>query len=1101
MRVGFKYYQDEDRMVFDTSVTKLLPGDNVIAPFVSNIEMGAKVHTEDCERAISFFTSNFDFSHGNYTFLRILDRSGNFPWFQVSVSERNGDGCLIGSIEPLNSETVSESNAYRLAFFNNLKDFLNEIPIYDVPNLFLIKLTDYKTLSDIKGSELANKAFEDALAVVKGVLRSSDVVAPAGDGVIFAYLLGVKDDMILCDRATSIISSLRISWGAYSENLKEVVSIGISTVKHDGTMNIAELYAKAAVALVSAEEKHKNTYALYSDNVKGEEQFVGKNVSLHDIELVKNILDPIKTWAYAVDERLHLIYKNDALSERIPGESLGYCYKLLKGNNKQCEDCPLKKFENDISSVDADVYSPGLRRVIHTRTTRLRMRNNIKVYIIADTKEDIGAQLEALKESTKHYNKAMQKIQDIIWEIDLETLSCIRIREENILSMVEKRVEDFEGLRDYYMNHVVYPDDTEDFMYATSPAHLREIARIGREMVDSKVRFLYQDGTYHWYSLSAIFEEDKVFLVARDINDLSHDIVQDYVTSRRFREIKTDSQARSELAKNYERSEHVNELTGIYVFEYDAAEKDYYLSTTFENMFEVTDNMLSGEWTLLEGLPPHTDDREKYENFLHRVRSGSDTHEITIRLVNKYNVALWFTITVQTLKGIGNSLARITGCIQDVNTEMEIKQELEFRADYDSLTGLFNSESFYRSVEERLLMRPDSKFAIISVDIDRFRIINDRFGVEAGNACLRELGRVIHSSLPWDGLAARYQADMYSILYEYNEEHELLEYIEKLTLSFHVDEATRCGSTLSYGIYKIDERNISVRLMCDRARLAKKNIKGTTLTNFNVYDDNIRLKDNQQAELESEMEIALERHEFVMFLQPKVSLETGKICGAEALVRWMHPLKGIRMPGDFLPLFESNGFIKKIDEFMWEETAKYLARLKELKIEIPVSVNVSRLHIGNTDLVTELSALVKKYDIDPKKLELEITETLFTEDTGSLYDTMQQLKDIGFTIEMDDFGSGYSSLNMLKDAPVDVIKIDRFFLDEVIDTKRGKIIVANSIKMSKELGMRTIAEGVETKEQAEFLRDAGCDIAQGYYYSKPIPTSEFEEMLDAESRA
>ena len=982
-----------------------------------------------------------------------------------------------------------------MSCLSRMKDFLNEIPIYDVPNLFLIKLTDYRPLADMQGTELADKAFLDALSVVRGVLRASDVVSPAGDGVIFAYLLGVKDDMILCDRATSIISSLRILWGAYSENLKEVVSIGISTVGHDGSMNIAELYTKAAVALTSAVEKHKNTYALYSDRIKDEEQFVGKNVSLHDIELVKNILDPIKTWAYAVDERLHLIYKNDALSERIPGESLGYCYKLLKGGSKQCEDCPLNKFENDISSVDADVYSPGLRRIIHTRTTRLRMRNNIKVYIIADTKEDIGAQLEALKESTRNYNKAMQKIQDIIWEIDLDNMSCIRIREENVLSMVEKRVEDFEGLRDYYMNHVVYPDDVEDFMYASSPARLKEASRIGRESVDSKVRFLYQDGTYHWYSLSAIFEEAKVFLIARDINDLSHDIVQDYVTSRRFREIKTDSQARNELAKNFERSEHVNELTGIYVFEYDAAEKDYYLSTTFENMFDVTEIMTSGEWTLLEGLEPHADDREKYENFLHRVRTGSDTHEITIRLINKYGVALWFTITIQTLKGIGNSLARITGCIQDVNTEMEIKQELEFRADYDSLTGLYNSESFYRSVEERLLMRPESNFAIISVDIDRFRIINDRFGVEAGNACLRELGRVIHGSLPWDGLAARYQADMFSILYEYNEEHELLEYIEKLTLSFHVDEATRCGSTLSYGIYKIDERTISVRLMCDRARLAKKNIKGTTLTNFNVYDDNIRLKDNQQAELESEMEIALERHEFVMFLQPKVSLETGEICGAESLVRWMHPLKGIRTPGDFLPLFESNGFIKRIDEFMWDETAKYLARLKELNIGIPISVNVSRLHIGNTDLVAELSHLVKKYDIDASKLELEITETLFTEDTGSLYNIMQDLKDIGFTIEMDDFGSGYSSLNMLKDAPVDVIKIDRFFLDEVIDTRRGKIIVANSIKMSKELGMRTIAEGVETKEQVEFLRDAGCDIAQGYYYSKPIPTNEFEELL------
>lgn len=1096
MRIGFKYYQDEDRMVLDPSVTKILPGDTVIFPFIGDIEIGAKVHTEDCERAISFFTSNFDFSHDNYTYLRILDKNGDFTWFEILVSERSGDGGLIGAIREISEENAKECDDKRIGFFYDLKTFLDEVPIYDIPNLFLIKLSDYRSINEMKGSEYAEKAFEDALNVVKGVLRASDVVASAGDGVIIAYLLGVKDDMILCDRAMSIISSLRISWGAYSENLKEVVSIGISTVKHDGSLNIAELYDKARIALISAEEKHKNTYALFSDKVKDAEQFVGKNVSLHDIELVKNILDPIKTWAYAVDERLHLIYKNDALTERIPGESLGYCYKLLKGESEQCQDCPLRKFENDISSVDADVYSPGLRRVIHTRTTRLRMRNNIKVYIIADTKEDIGAQLEALKESTKHYNTAMQKVQDIIWEVDLDNLICTRIREENILSMVEKRVEDFEMLRDYYMNHVVYPDDTEDFMYASSPSRLRESSRIGRELVDSKVRFLYQDGTYHWYSFSAIFEEGKVFLVARDINDLSHDIVQDYVTSRRFREIKTDSQARNELAKNYERSEHVNELTGIYVFEYDAAEKDYYLSTTFENMFEVSEGMLSGEWTLLEGLAPHSEDREKYENFLHRVRSGSDTHEITVRLINKYNVALWFTITVQTLQGIGNSLARITGCIQDVNTEMEIKQELEFRADYDSLTGLYNSESFYRSVEERLLMRPDSKFAIISVDIDRFRIINDRYGVEAGNACLRELGRVIHGSLPWDGLASRYQADMFSILCEYTDEHDILEYVERLTLSFHVDEATRCGSTLSYGIFKIDDRNISVRLMCDRARLAKKNIKGNTLTNFNVYDDNLRLKDNQMADLESEMEIALERHEFVMFLQPKVSLSTGKICGAESLVRWIHPLKGIRMPGDFLPLFESNGFIKRIDEFMWDETARYLARLKKLDKVIPISVNVSRLHIGNTDLINELSSLVKRYDIDPSKLELEITETLFTEDTGALYDIMQELKDIGFTIEMDDFGSGYSSLNMLKDAPVDVIKIDRFFLDEVIDTKRGKIIVANSIKMSKELGMRTVAEGVETKEQADFLRNAGCDIAQGYYYSKPVPTEEFERLLE-----
>ncbi len=1091
MRVPFKYYQDEDKMVFDSSVSEFLPCGDVVFPFVNNIEIGAKVHLDDCKLAISFFSQKFDLSHRNFGYFRFLDVNGDFPYFQVYISEKDPDGSLRGVLQ----KVAYDPDSPRLDFFAKLTDHLNEMPIYDIPNLFAIRLLDYKILMQQKGSEHAGEAIKKALEVVKGVLRASDLVAYGGEDTIFASLIGIKDDMILCDRASSIISSLRISWGEYSENLKEVVAIGVSTVKHDGELNISELYSKCAQALDASVNKHKNTYSLYSESIKEEEQFVGKNVSLHDVELVQNILDPIKTWAYAVDERRHLLYKNDALNERIPGESLGYCYKLIKGQNEPCADCPLNKFEGDQSSIDTDVYSPGLRRDIHVRTTRLRMRNNIKVYIIADTKEDISKQLEAVNESTRHYNKAMQKIQDIIWEVDLYDMKCTRIREENILSMVEKRVENFDTLREYYMSHVVYPDDVDDFMYATSPASLKDASRIGREIVDSKLRLLYQDGSYHWYSLSAIFEKDSVFLVARDINDLSHDIVEEYVASRRYREIKTDINARNELAKNFERSEHVNELTGIYVFEYDAADKDYYVSTTFENMFDLSDDAFLNEWSLLESLTPHAEDREMYEDFLMRVKAGSDTHEITIRLINRYGVSLWFTITVQTLMGMGNALARITGCIQDVNAEMEIKAELEFRADYDSLTGLCNSECFYRKTAERLFLHPERKFAIISVDIDRFRIINDRFGVEAGNNCLRELGRVIHQSLPWDGVAARYQADVFSILYEYDDEQEILDYIEKITMGFHVDEAVRCGSTLSYGIYKIDESDIPVRIMCDRARMAKKNIKGNVLTNFVVYDDNIRLKQNRLAEMESEMEIALSRHEFIMYLQPKISLDTMKVCGAEALVRWQHPTKGLRMPGDFLPLFESNGFIKRIDECIWEECAKYLRRLKDIGADIPISVNLSRLHISDDDLTGHLKSLTDKYDVDPGKLELEITETLFTEDTDTLYKVMSELKSAGFTIEMDDFGSGYSSLNMLKDAPVDVIKIDRFFIDEVIDTRRGKIIVANSVKMSKELGMSVIAEGVETKEQVDFLKSVSCDVAQGYYFSKPVPTDEFEELL------
>ncbi|MBQ7464533.1 MAG: EAL domain-containing protein [Lachnospiraceae bacterium] len=1096
--LDFRYYFQEDRFTATTDIKDILPGFSTIRPFVGNIELGARVYADDCKRAIDFFSNLDGLNHDACCFIRMMDVNGEYPWFQVFVPQGSGnEEYVAGTVTRIEDDVEAPFGEItdRMTFFSVLRQRLDEMPLYDVANLMLIELTYYRTL-ELMNREKAAKALLESEEIIRGTLRDSDLIAYVGNGIYLASLNGIKDDKILCDKAVLMISTLKITWGVYSEEvLPQTVAIGMSTVPHDENLNIAEIYEKASKALVAARDSRKNTYMFFTNTIKKEEEFVGRNISLHDIELVKTILNPIHTWAYAVDERLHLIYKNEALNERIPGECIGYCYDLIKGSKQQCVDCPLKRFDKDSSSVDSDVYSPGLRRIVHCRTTKLVMRNNIKVYIIAESREDITKHMSQLSESMENFNKAMLKTQDIVWDINLLKNSCTRIREVNILAMTERRVDNYENLRRYFHDNVVFIDDREDFLNASSPAYLREAAKIGRDSVETKVRLLYQDGTYHWYSFNTVFEDDRVFLTARDINDLSQDIVKDFVTGRRYDQVKDLNETQNELAQNFERSEHVNELTGIFVFEYDVPQGKYYLSTTFDKMFKIPENALKDEWSLLESLVPYMDDREKFEDFVGRVKREPDTHEITLRLVNKYDVALYFTITIQTLQGLNNRMTRVTGCIQDVNTEMEIKSELEFRADYDSITGLYNSEAFYRKTMERIFLKNKSEFAMVAIDINRFRLINDRFGVEVGNNCLKELGKQITKSLPWDGIAGRYQADNFSVLIEYEKDQDILDYIEKLGMAFHFDAATRSGSTLSFGIYKIVDRDIPVRLMCDRARLAKKEIKGNTLTNFAVYDDRIRLQQIRLAEMESEMQVALDRHEFIMYLQPKVDLQTNRICGAEALVRWQHPVKGLRMPGDFLPLFENNGFIKKIDEYMWETTAIYLAKLKEKGINIPISVNISRLHISNTDLISELVGLVKKYDIDPKMLELEITETMFVEDTENLYETMGKLKENGFVIEMDDFGSGYSSLNMLKDAPVDVIKIDRFFIDEVIDTKRGKVIVANSIAMSKQLGMKVIAEGVENIEQVEFLKSVNCDIAQGYYYSKPVPQEEFEKLL------
>lgn len=1105
---SFRYFTENDVMEYSAEVEKFIPCNCKIEPYIENMEMGAKICPDDVKRAIAFFGTENRCTE----YLRYMDHDGNYRWYQIEcddVIRKDGTAAEIrgtfSNVDDYGSGPADDKAEERIlskeSFFRTVNRYLEEIPIYDIADILLIEINCNAGEDVLPGAVRNEDSIGEPLNAVKDLLRSTDIIGRFSDNMGIVCLKGIKDANILCDRADAVISCIRELCPS------AIVSVGIAAVPQNngnGEMNFAVLYDMAYEALDNAKQRNKSTYSFYYDNVMSSDQFKSRGVSLHDIELVKNILDPIITWAYAIDDKMHLVYKNGALMERIPGECNGYCYEVLKGQKEQCVDCPLRKFDEDTASVDCDVYSPSLRSVLHTRTTRLLMKNNIPIYIVADVNEDISRQMEQMHDSMDRFNKAMLKVQDIIWEVDLVKNVCTRIREVRVLVMTEKRVENYETLRKFYLEHAVHPEDRENFIYATDPVYLRAAAKIGREVIEREVRLFNQDGSYHWYSFNSVLNkktestDEKIFIMARDINDLKNDIVKECIINEKYKSMLNYTEFQNELEQNYERSEHVNELTGIYVFEYNVPEKSYYICTTFEEMFNVDDAMKQDEWSLLEGLQPYIDSRDKYADFLMHVKNEPDTHETTLRLMNRYDTPVWFTITVQTLKGINNKLTRVTCCIQDVNTEMEIKAELEFRADFDSVTGLYNSESFYMRTDERIHLKQETKFAIVSIDIDRFRIINDRFGVEVGNRCLRELGKVIHESIPWDGIAARYQADIFSVLVDYTDDQDILSYIEHLGMAFHFDEASRCGSTLSFGIYKIVNRDLPVRLMCDRARLAKSEIKGNTLTNFSVYDDRIRVQQRNLSDMESEMQIALDRHEFIMYLQPKVSLKNDKICGAEALVRWQHPIKGLRLPGDFLPLFENNGFVKKLDEYMWESAAIYLAKLKEQGLSIPISVNISRLHVNNTDLVGVLSSLVEKYKIEPRYLELEITETLFTEDIDKLYRSMNELKHGGFVIEMDDFGSGYSSLNMLKDAPVDVIKIDRFFIDEIMATKRGRIIIENSVSMSKQLGLSVVAEGVETREQVEFLKAINCDVAQGYYYSKPVPAEEFERLLRAQ---
>lgn len=438
---------------------------------------------------------------------------------------------------------------------------------------------------------------------------------------------------------------------------------------------------------------------------------------------------------------------------------------------------------------------------------------------------------------------------------------------------------------------------------------------------------------------------------------------------------------------------------------------------------------------------------------------------------------------------------KLYSALSDITDIKNSMNELEYQANYDNLTGIYNRNTFYKQTKRLITENPDKVYAIMRWDIARFKIFNDLFTHEEGDRLLRYISRTLKNIIGTAGTYARFDSDIFVMCVEAqkgNLDKVMDSIIDKLNeYPVNFDILPR------FGIYMIDNINMPINIMCDRANLAHKTVKGSFLKKYAIYNDNLRTSLVKEHEITSEMSIALEQEQFEVYLQPKYDLTYENIIGAEALVRWIHPEKGFISPGAFIPIFERNGFIMKLDEYIWERTCKILRRwIDEGKRVVPISVNISRIDLYNPHLSEFLIGLIRKYDLDPKLLELEITESAYTENSDQLMPVMRKLQEYGFIILMDDFGTGYSSLNMLKDVPVNVLKIDMNFLTEDIERGRGGVILSSIVRMAKWLSLPVVAEGVETNTQVDFLRSIGCNLAQGYYYSRPVPVAEFEKLME-----
>ena len=429
------------------------------------------------------------------------------------------------------------------------------------------------------------------------------------------------------------------------------------------------------------------------------------------------------------------------------------------------------------------------------------------------------------------------------------------------------------------------------------------------------------------------------------------------------------------------------------------------------------------------------------------------------------------------------------------NTEKHLALEQErYLATHDTLTGLYNKSHFALKSAEILKSHPDEEWLLLSSNIKDFKLINDLFGMEKGNEVLKMEAGLLKERCR-DGIVyGRIGGDKFAVCMpkaRFQEEY-FTDAIQTMGQVFNND---LYHLHIYIGVYEITDINEDISIMCDKANFAIKTLNENYARSIAYYNDTILNNTILEKQLVGDFDQALKEKQFCMYLQPQMTSE-GKMLGAEALVRWQHPKRGLIFPGDFIEVFEKTGLIYRLDRFIWELAVQKLARWQqEGHSDLYISVNISTKDFYYMNVYETITALVEKYRIIPSTLKLEITETAIMTGTAGELDMIEQFRKYGFQVEIDDFGSGYSSFNILKDMDVDVLKIDMGFLrtSKPENLEKSMSILNMIISLSKTLGLSVVTEGVETKDQVVKLTQMGCRIYQGYYFSKPIPVEEFEK--------
>ncbi len=418
-----------------------------------------------------------------------------------------------------------------------------------------------------------------------------------------------------------------------------------------------------------------------------------------------------------------------------------------------------------------------------------------------------------------------------------------------------------------------------------------------------------------------------------------------------------------------------------------------------------------------------------------------------------------------------------------------------YNATHDKITGLYTKEVLFDKIRKTIDEKKDIQYWIAYFDIKDFKIVNDIFGNAMGDSVLQNVAQWLRENSTKEWVFGRLGGDDFGICLPAGNAN--LEQLERRFSRYVISNGSIEHRIIMHmGIYKITERDIDVSIMFDRAQLALSSVKNEYNKHIAFYDNKMRKQVMWDQMISAQIEKAIEEKQVRPYLQPIVD-NNGLIIGAEALIRWDHPKEGFLQPETFIPTFERNGMIADLDKYIWRSACEILSTWTGEKSNLFISINISPKDFLFMDVFAEITALIEEYHIDPSRLRIEITETVMMTEVENRMAILKQFRESGFIVEMDDFGSGYSSLNQLKDMPLDVLKIDMKFLSSSKNSQKAEIILRNVLKLSGDLGLSSLTEGVETEAQYNMLNKMGCDLFQGYFFAKPMTVNEFEKICEA----